>query len=57
MLREVMADVGFVMEDENADSVLARLPLPAMIADAALVTVVGDDQLLPAPPVTSGHDA
>jgi FkbH-like protein len=57
MLREVMADVGFVMENEDADSVVARLPLPAKISDAALVSVLGDDHLLPAPPVTSGHDA
>jgi FkbH-like protein len=57
MLREVMADAGFVMESDHADSVLARLPLPARIPDAALVSVLGDDNLLPAPPVTSGHDA
>ena len=52
-LREVMADVGFVLEDTAADSVLARLPLPATIPGATLVSVTGDQDFLPAPPVTS----
>jgi FkbH-like protein len=53
-LREVMAEVGFALEGEAADSVLARLALPAKIPNATLVSVLADEDLLPAPPVTSG---
>jgi FkbH-like protein len=56
-LREVMADIGFVMEDPAAETVDARLALPATIPDATFVEVRGDENLIPLPSVTSGQDA
>jgi FkbH-like protein len=47
-LREVMAEVGFAMEDDGAERVRARLPLPAAIPDATLVSVLGDETVLDA---------